>query len=231
MWGEPGIIFQVLQLHITLPQGLSPMLAQAGSNLSPTLIVLIAVAGFAGLVILYAISVYNNLVVKRNRYKNGFSQIDVQLKRRHDLIPNLVETVKGYMAHEKGTLEAVIAARNAAVNVTSKVAANPGDPDAMRQLAAAEGQLQAGLGRLFALAEAYPDLKANQNMANLQEELSSTENRVAFARQGFNDQVTDYNTYREGFPAVVLAGMFGFYPASLFELDNPAEREAVQVKF
>lgn len=231
IWGEPGIICQVLQLHITLPQGLSPMLAQAGSNLSPTLIVLIAVAVFAGLVILYAISVYNNLVVKRNRYKNGFSQIDVQLKRRHDLIPNLVETVKGYMAHEKGTLEAVIAARNAAVNVTSKVAANPGDPDAMRQLAAAEGQLQAGLGRLFALAEAYPDLKANQNMANLQEELSSTENRVAFARQGFNDQVTDYNTYREGFPAVVLAGMFGFYPASLFELDNPAEREAVQVKF
>ncbi len=207
------------------------MFGQAGPDISPNMIVILGLAVFVGIVILYAIAVYNNLVTKRNRYKNGFSQIDVQLKRRHDLIPNLVETVKGYMAHERGTLEAVISARNAAVNVTSKVAANPGDPDSMKQLAVAEGQLMTGLGKLFALAEAYPDLKANQNMSNLQEELSSTENRVAFARQGFNDQVTDYNTYREGFPAVMLAGMFGFYPASLFELESPSDREAVQVKF
>ncbi|MSR79808.1 MAG: LemA family protein [Gemmataceae bacterium] len=207
------------------------MFGQAGPDFYPYLIVLLGLAIFVGILILYAIAVYNNLVAKRNRYKNGFSQIDVQLKRRHDLIPNLVETVKGYMAHERGTLEAVISARNAAVNVTSKVAANPGDPESMKQLAVAEGNLMAGLGKLFALAEAYPDLKANQNMSNLQEELSSTENRVAFARQGFNDQVTDYNTYREGFPAVVFAGMFGFFPASLFELESPSDREVVQVKF
>ena len=207
------------------------MFGQAGPEFSPFLIVLIGLAIFVGILILYAIAVYNNLGAKRNRYKNGFSQIDVQLKRRHDLIPNLVETVKGYMAHERGTLEAVISARNAAVNVTSKVAANPGDPESMKQLAVAEGNLMAGLGKLFALAEAYPDLKANQNMSNLQEELSSTENRVAFARQGFNDQVTDYNTYREGFPALVFAGMFGFFPASLFELESPSDREVVQVKF
>ena len=207
------------------------MFGQAGPEFSPFLIVLIGLAIFVGILILYAIAVYNNLVAKRNRYKNGFSQIDVQLKRRHDLIPNLVETVKGYMAHERGTLEAVISARNAAVNVTSKVAANPGDPESMKQLAVAEGNLMAGLGKLFALAEAYPDLKANQNMSNLQEELSSTENRVAFARQGFNDQVTDYNTYREGVPALVFAGMFGFFPASLFELESPSDREVVQVKF
>ncbi len=207
------------------------MFGQAGLDFQPYLIVLIGLAIFVGILILYAIAVYNNLVAKRNRYKNGFSQIDVQLKRRHDLIPNLVETVKGYMAHERGTLEAVISARNAAVNVTSKVAANPGDPESMKQLAVAEGNLMAGLGKLFALAEAYPDLKANQNMSNLQEELSSTENRVAFARQGFNDQVTDYNTYREGFPALVFAGMFGFFPASLFELESPSDREVVQVKF
>ncbi len=207
------------------------MLGQAGPDLSPWMIVLIGLAVFVGILILYSIAVYNNLVTKRNRYKNGFSQIDVQLKRRHDLIPNLVETVKGYMAHERGTLEAVISARNTAANLTSKVAANPGQPESMKQLAVAEGQLMAGLDKLFALAEAYPDLKANQNMATLQEELSSTENRIAFARQGFNDQVTDYNTYREGFPALVFAGMFGFYPASLFELENPSDREAVQVKF
>jgi len=208
------------------------MFAQTDAqSLSPVLIGLIAGGGFLVVLVLYAISVYNTLVTKRNRYKNGFSQIDVQLKRRHDLIPNLVETVKGYMAHEKGTLEGVVQARNQAVQVTQKVAANPGDPDAMKQLAAAEGQLNASLGRLFALAEAYPDLKANTTMLNLQEELTSTENKVAFARQGFNDQVTDYNTYREGFPAVILAGMFGFFPASLFELDNPSERQAPSVKF
>lgn len=208
------------------------MFAQTdGSNFSPLLIGLIAAGAVIVLAILYAIGVYNALVGKRNRYKNGFSQIDVQLKRRHDLIPNLLETVKGYMAHEKGTLEGVVQARNQAVSVSQKVAANPGDPEGMKQLAAAEGQLNASLGRLFALAEAYPDLKANQTMMNLQEELTSTENKVAFARQGFNDQVTDYNTYREGFPAVIFAGMFGFYPASLFELENISDRQAPQVKF
>lgn len=187
--------------------------------------------GVLGILSLWAISVYNRLVVSRNRYKNAFAQIDVQLKRRYDLIPNLVETVKGYMAHEKGTLEAVIAARNQAYTAGQRAAADPGDPEAMKRLAQAEGQLNGALGRLLAVSEAYPDLKANTNMLSLQEELTSTENKVGFARQAFNDAVTAYNNSRDVFPTVVLAGMFGFRPASLFEIETPGEREAPKVSF
>lgn len=182
-------------------------------------------------VILYAISVYNGLVALRNRFKNAFAQIDVQLKRRHDLIPNLVEVAKGYLKHERETLEAVINARNTAVAAQSRAAADPANGPAIAQLAAAEGALSGTLSRLFALSEAYPDLKANQTMAQLSEELTSTENKVAFARQAFNDEVMRYNTAREVFPAVVFAGMFGFTAAQLFEVTNPAEREAVKVSF
>jgi LemA protein len=180
---------------------------------------------------LFVIGVYNGLVAYRNRYKNAFSQIDVQLKRRHDLIPNLVETVKGYMSHERETLEAVIQARNAAVGASRTAAASPGDPAAMNSLAGAEAQLNGALGRLFALAEAYPDLKANQNMLALQEELSSTENKVAFARQAYNDAVMQYNTRRETFPDVVVANFLNFTAAQLFELDSEKEREAPRVSF
>jgi LemA protein len=180
---------------------------------------------------LFVIGVYNRLVAYRNRYKNAFSQIDVQLKRRHDLIPNLVETVKGYMTHERETLEAVIQARNAAVGATRTAAASPGDPAAMNSLAGAEAQLNGALGRLFALAEAYPDLKANQNMLALQEELGSTENKVAFARQAYNDAVMQYNTRRETFPDVVIANFLNFTEARLFELDSEKEREAPRVSF
>ena len=159
----------------------------------------------------------------RNRYKNAFSQIDVQLKRRYDLIPNLVETVKGYMRHERETLEAVINARNSAVTASQRAAASPGDSAAMNGLNLAETQLSGTLGRLFALAEAYPDLKANQNMLALQEELTSTENKVAFARQAFNDAVTSYNTGIEKFPSSLIAGMTGFAPAQLFETESPKD--------
>ncbi len=183
------------------------------------------------LLILYAVAVYNGLVTLRNRYKNAFSQIDVQLKRRYDLVPNLVETAKGYMKHERETLEAVIAARNTALQAVQAVAGHIGEPSAMRSLAAAEGALGSALGRLLAVMEAYPDLKANQNMMALQEELTSTENKVAFARQGFNDAVTAYNTARERFPAVIFANMFGFAEASLFEIESDKERQAPQVKF
>jgi len=183
-------------------------------------------------VILFAIiGIYNGLVTYRNRYKNAYAQIDVQLKRRYDLIPNLVETAKGYLKHERGTLEAVIQARNQAAYASAQAAINPGDPKAMAGLAGAEGALTGVLSKLFALAEAYPDLKANQNMAQLSEELASTENKVAFARQAFNDAVMVYNTARERFPAVLLAGVFGFGPAELFELTNVAEREAPKVSF
>jgi LemA protein len=193
-----------------------------------------AVCGLAVLVFLvglFCIAVYNSLVSLRNRYKNAFAQIDVQLKRRYDLIPNLVETAKGFMKHERETLEAVIQARNAALGAEAKAMASPGSPDPMRSLASAEGQLTGALGRLFALAESYPDLKANQNMLALQEELASTENKVAFSRQAYNDAVTAYNTKREQFPASVLAGTFGFQPAELFEVESQKEREAPQVKF
>jgi LemA protein len=183
------------------------------------------------LLALFLVGIYNRLVTLRNRYKNAFSQIDVQLKRRHDLIPNLVETAKGYLAHERGTLEAVIAARNQAVSAREAAAKAPGDPGAMHDLARAEGALGGVLGRLFALSEAYPDLKANQTMAQLMEELTSTENRVAFARQGYNDAVMEYNTGRERFPNVLIAGPFGFREAELFEIEEPAQREAPKVSF
>jgi LemA protein len=180
---------------------------------------------------LFAIGVYNGLVTLRNRYKNAFSQIDVQLKRRYDLIPNLVEIAKGYMGHERETLEAVIHARNQAVTAQQKAASSPGDPAAMTSLGAAEGQVAGALGRLFALSESYPDLKANQNMLALQEELTSTENKVAFSRQAFNDSVMSYNTQVERFPASLIAGIGGFAPAQLFELESPKEREVPRVSF
>lgn len=183
------------------------------------------------LLVLYLIGVYNKLVALRNRFKNAFAQIDVQLKRRYDLIPNLVETAKAYLKHERETLEAVIAARNAAAAAGQKAAASPDNPSALKALAGAETVLTGAMGRFFALAEAYPDLKANQNMQQLSEELTSTENKVAFARQSFNDAVMVYNTTREQFPAVIFAGMLGFQAAELFEVTQPAEREAVKVRF
>jgi LemA protein len=183
------------------------------------------------IVIAWFVGIYNRLVALRNRFKNAFAQIDVQLKRRYDLIPNLVETAKGYMKYERETLEAVVAARQQAVAAVGKASANPGDPDAMKQLSGAEGQLTGALGRLFALAEAYPDLKANQNMAQLMEELTSTENKVAFSRQAYNDAVMTYNTGREVFPNVIVANFANFQPAQLFEVETPQEREAVKVSF
>lgn len=180
---------------------------------------------------LFAIGIYNRLVVLRNRYQNAFSQIDVQLKRRHDLIPNLVETAKGYIKHERGTLEAVISARNLASGAREKAVSDPGNPEAMKALSAAEGQLATGLKSLFAVAEAYPDLKANQNMMQLTEELSSTENKIAFSRQAYNDSVMEYNTARETFPTVLFAGILNFQAAHLFEIEAAAEREAPKVSF
>jgi LemA protein len=179
----------------------------------------------------YISGIYNRLVTLANRYKNAFAQIDVQLKRRHDLIPNLVEMVKGYMKHEQDTLTKVIEARNKAVSAGQAAAANPGDPTAMKNLGAAESQLNGALGRLLMIAEAYPDLKANQNMMSLQEELTSTENKVSFARQSYNDTVTEYNTAREVFPSVLFSGMFGFREAQLLEIENTKEREAPRVQF
>ena len=186
--------------------------------------VLIAIAFFF-------VSIYNRLVGGRNAYKNAFAQIDVQLTRRHDLIPNLVETAKGYIKHERETLEAVIAARNSAVSGLKRAAANPGDPASVQQLAGAEAQLNGALSRLFAVAEAYPDLKANQNMMQLSEELTTTENKVAFARQAFNDAVMNYNNAREMFPNSIVAGMFMFTPAQLLEIESPEKRAVPQVKF
>jgi LemA protein len=182
-------------------------------------------------VVFWVVSLYNRLVGARNGYKNAFAQIDVQLKRRYDLIPNLVETAKGYIKHERETLEAVMKARNSAVSAAQTAAGNPGDASAMRGLAGAEGALTGALGRLFAVAEAYPDLKANQNMMQLSEELTSTENKVAFARQAYNDSVMGYNNQREMFPGSVIAGMFNFQPAQLLELDEPAARQAPKVSF
>ncbi|HPF73939.1 MAG: LemA family protein [Rhodanobacteraceae bacterium] len=179
----------------------------------------------------WGVGIYNGLITARNAYKNAFAQIDVQLTRRHDLIPNLVETAKGYMKHERETLEAVIQARNGAVAAQQAAAGNPGDAAAMQQLAGAENMLTQTLGRLFALSEAYPDLKANQNMMQLSEELTSTENKVAFARQAFNDQVMAYNNRREVFPSSLIAGMFNFQPANLLEIEDPAKREAPKVSF
>jgi len=188
--------------------------------------------GVIAALVAWAIAIYNGLVTLRNRYKNGYAQIDVQLKRRYDLIPNLVETAKGYMKHERETLDAVIKARNAAQSAAQAASANPGDPAAMQGLAQAEGTLTGTLGRMFALAEAYPDLKANQNMLSLQEELTSTENKVAFARQAYNDAATEYNTKRESFPDSVFAGAFGFTAAELLQATESAEeRKAPKVSF
>ena len=180
---------------------------------------------------LYVMGAYNGLVTLRNRFKNAFAQIDVQLKRRYDLIPNLVETAKGYMKHEAGTLEAVIQARNSAASAGALAAANPGDPAAMKQLMGAEAALTGTLGKLFALSEAYPDLKANQTMSQLMEELTSTENKVSFARQSFNDSVMVYNTKREVFPSNIVAGMFSFGAAEMFQITDEAEKAAPKVQF
>jgi LemA protein len=188
--------------------------------------------GLVVAIAIWAIMIYNGLVALRNRFKNAFSQIDVQLKRRYDLIPNLVETAKGYIKHERETLEAVIKARNVALTASQAASAKPGDPAAMQQLGQAEGALTGVLGRLFALAEAYPDLKANQNMLALQEELTSTENKVAFARQAFNDSVMEYNTKRESFPDSIVAGPFGFGAAELLQATESAEeRKPPKVSF
>jgi LemA protein len=182
---------------------------------------LIVIAVLLVIAIFWAISIYNRLVTLKNRYQNAFAQIEVQLKRRYDLIPNLVETAKGYMKHERETLEAVIQARNMAVSGLEKAAASPGDADAMQGLVGAEAALTGAVGKLFALAESYPDLKANQNMLSLQEELTSTENKVAFSRQAFNDAVTSYNTYKQTFPPVFFANMFGHVgDASLLEFED-----------
>jgi len=181
--------------------------------------------------VLLAVSIYNRLVAGRNRYKNAFAQIDVQLTRRYDLIPNLVETAKGYMKHERETLEAVINARNVAVSGLKAAAADPSDPEAMKNLAQAEQGLSGALGRLFALSEAYPDLKANENMMQLSEELTTTENKVAFARQAYNDSVMGYNTLRESFPNNFFAGWFAFNAAELLEIEDDTKREAPTVSF
>jgi LemA protein len=193
-----------------------------------TLLVLLAIAAA---LLLFGIVLYNRLVASRNRYTNAFAQIDVQLTRRHDLIPNLVETARGYLKHERETLEAVVSARNAAVSGLQQASRDPGDPAAIQQLAAAEQGLTAALGRLFALAEAYPDLKANQNMMQLSEELTATENKVAFARQAYNDAVMHYNTLRESFPGNLVAGWFSFSGANLLEIEDVAKREVPRVSF
>jgi len=189
------------------------------------------VLGLIAAAIFFAVSIYNRLVASRNQFKNAFAQIDVQLTRRHDLIPNLVETAKGYMKHEKETLEGVINARNMAVSGLKNASKDPSDPEAMKQLAQAEQGLSGALGKLFALAEAYPDLKANENMMQLSEELTTTENKVSFARQAYNDAVMVYNTLRESFPNNFFAGWFNFQPAELLEIEDEAKREVPQVSF
>ena len=192
-----------------------------------TIIVLVVIV----VVVFWLVGIYNGLITARNGYKNAFAQIDVQLQRRYDLIPNLVETAKAYMAHERQTLEAVIAARGAAMGGLAAAKANPGDPQAMQQLTGAENQLTATLGRLFAVAESYPDLKANQNMMQLSEELSSTENKISFARQAYNDGVMYYNNRREVFPSSIVANMFNFAPATSWEVESPEAKKAVKVSF
>ncbi len=195
------------------------------------LLLLLVLFGVAVVLGLWVAGIYNSLVALRNRFKNAFAQIDVQLKRRYDLIPNLVETAKGYMKHESTTLEAVIKARNIAYAASQTAAANPTDANAVKGLVSAEGGLTGALSRLMVVSEQYPDLKANQNMMQLTEELTSTENKVSFARQAYNDAVMQYNTTREVFPNVIFAGMFGFLPAELFHIEDPAERDAPKVSF
>jgi LemA protein len=194
----------------------------------PSLLIFLAIVVA---LIVWAVGIYNNLVNRRNRVKNAFAQIDVQLTRRYDLIPNLVEAVKGYMSHERETLEAVISARNSAVSNLEAAKGDPSNGDAIKKLGASEGVLGAALGRLFALSEAYPDLKANQNMMQFQEELASTENKVAFSRQAFNDSVLSYNNAAENFPNNVIAGMFRFELASFLEIDSEEKREVPEVSF
>lgn len=198
---------------------------------TPTIIIITVVVVFGIIGILIIAGMYNSLVTLRNRFKNAFAQIDVQLKRRYDLIPNLVEVAKGYLKHERETLESVTQARNVAASAVSAAAANPSSAEAMQDLMGAEAALGGALSRLLVTVEAYPDLKANQNMMSLQEELASTENKVAFSRQAFNDAVMGYNTKRETFPTNLIAGMFNFAAATLFEIERAEEREAVKVSF
>ncbi len=195
------------------------------------LITLGVIAGIIILLVLYGISIYNSLIELKNRFVNAFAQIDVQLQRRYDLIPNLVETAKGYMKYEQETLTKIIDARNTAKAAASSAASKPEDADAMKKLISAESTLTSSMGNFFALAENYPDLKANQTMQQLMEELTSTENKVSFARQAFNDAVMVYNTYRSQFPNVIFAGMFGFQAATHFEVSKPEAKEAVKVSF
>jgi len=199
--------------------------------MNTTWIILVVLAALALFAVLFVVGIYNKLVELRNRLKNAFAQIDVQLKRRYDLIPNLVETAKGYLKHERGTLEAVIAARNTALAASKAAAANPADADAMKGLAGAEGGLAGAMSRLMVVVEQYPDLKASQNMMQLTEELTSTENKVSFARQSYNDAVMAYNTQREVFPSNLIAGPFSFTAAELFTIEKAEERAAPKVSF
>lgn len=196
-----------------------------------TILIILVVLAVLLIPVFFVVGLYNGLVKKRNLYRNQFSQIDVQLKRRHDLIPNLVETAKSYMEHERETLEAVIQARNAAESARSSASPDPGSGESVAALAAAESGLGGTLGRLFALSENYPELRSNQNMLQLQEELTSTESRVAFARQGYNDAVMAFNNKLETFPSNIVAGMFNFVQATLFEVSEDSERDVVEVKF
>jgi LemA protein len=199
--------------------------------MSIVLAVLLFLLALVVVLALFVVGIYNRLVALRNRFKNAFAQIDVQLKRRYDLIPNLVETAKGYLKHERETLENVIKARNIAYTASQAAAADPANAAAVKNLLGAESGLTGALSRLMAVSEAYPDLKANQNMMQLTEELTSTENKISFARQAYNDSVMVYNTTRETFPNVVFAGMFGFTAAQLFQIEDQAEREAPKVSF
>jgi LemA protein len=204
----------------------------AGFHGGPAMITLIVLGGIALVLVVSVVGIFNKLVMFRNRFKNSFAQIEVQLKRRHDLIPNLVETAKGYMAHERETLDAVVQARNQASAGLQRAASDPTDAEAVKGLGSAEGALSGAMGRLFAVMEAYPDLKASENMKQLSEELTSTENKVAFSRQAFNDAATTYNIYRQSFPAAGFAGMFGHpQDAALLEFDSQAIAEAPKVSF